>query len=85
MRESCRPQYREKVPVLCIYERTVREPTGTKRILDGVMVEVEFSDQIKTAFERRMWEMVNSGRHVGVRPLEWKLVSYLTPDGRKNF
>lgn len=80
-----RPAYRQKTPVLCVYERTVKEVGSTRRVLDSVMVEVEFSDQIKTAFERRMWEIISSGRHVGPRPLEWRLVSYLTPDGRRNF
>jgi hypothetical protein len=80
--------YREKTPVLCIYEYTGRQYGSTKRHIDSIMITVEFSDQILDEFERVMRKRVllwHPDRNVGPCPVEWSLVSYQTPKGEANF
>ncbi len=80
--------WREKTPVLCIYEVVGRDYSRTVRLMESVMIEVEFSDQILAAFEAAMkrrqecWTIRNS---TGPRPVEWTLVRYMTPTGEPNF
>lgn len=80
--------YREKVKVLCIYEATIRERGSTRQVDDGLMIEVEFSDQIKDAFEAEM-----KRRNASVTrqfsmfpvPISWELKRYVTSNGKQNF
>ena len=76
--------YREKTPVLCIFEYVGRDERGTRRLTDSLMVEVEFSDQIEDEFERAVRRRMQTWG-VGPRPMEWTLLKYLTPNGERTF
>lgn len=82
--EVQRKPYREKTLVLCIYDHLVRERGSSRRVQDGLMIKVEFSDQIKGAFEaelrHRMQQISPRYQQHDVR-----LLSYVTSNGRQNF
>lgn len=72
--------WREKTLVLCLYTYVSRVRGNTHVHTDGVMVTVEFEDQIEAAFNQAMWQRRakwNLG-HVGPRPDDWHLDGHMS-------
>lgn len=85
--EALQRPYREKTLVLCIYEYIGREQNVTKRLTDGVMIKVEFSDQIADEFEAVMRKRSQEWNFnmPGLRPLEWTLKRWMSANGKRKF
>lgn len=81
--------WREKQLVLCFYAYVSRMGGSTRTLTDGVMVQVEFEDQIEGAFNAAMWQKRAKWNlySVGPRPDDWQLAGYVSRDGkwRKQF
>lgn len=79
--------YREKTPVLCIFEMLVVEHGITLKRKSSLMVQVEFPDQVEDEFHRQVRERYfkhAEGRSGGrMRLLDWQLLKVLTPNGNK--
>ncbi len=76
------------VKVLCVFSYYARVPTGTKRYVDSIMVEVQHSSQVIAAFLDAMEEYRadwNPNDCVNPRPTSVKLESYMPEHGRQRF
>lgn len=76
--------YREKTPVLCIYEWVGVDSGISRKRTSSLMVEVEFPDQVEDEFHRQIrLRYFNHSRQRGPRMIDWTLISVLTPKGNK--